>query len=108
MATEQRAQTQAAIRRGDGGAYQRSQLYRRLLFFFSSRRRHTRFDCDWSSDVCSSDLCGAAPQRFIEGPLNRGFRLGIEMGGRFVEDDNPWILEQQARDREPLLLASRH
>src|SRR5256886_13512785 len=26
------------------------------LFFFSSRRRHTRFDCDWSSDVCSSDL----------------------------------------------------
>src|SRR5688572_31133224 len=27
-------------------------------FFFSSRRRHTRFDCDWSSDVCSSDLGG--------------------------------------------------
>src|SRR2546430_13228603 len=25
-------------------------------FIFSSRRRHTRFDCDWSSDVCSSDL----------------------------------------------------
>ena len=23
----------------------------------SSRRRHTRFKCDWSSDVCSSDLC---------------------------------------------------
>src|SRR2546430_17009611 len=35
-------------------------MYRRLRlvesFFFSSRRRHTRFDCDWSSDVCSSDL----------------------------------------------------
>src|SRR3990167_9805906 len=29
------------------------------LFCFSSRRRHTRFDCDWSSDVCSSDLPGA-------------------------------------------------
>src|SRR2546430_10884025 len=28
----------------------------RYSFFFSSRRRHTRFDCDWSSDVCSSDL----------------------------------------------------
>src|SRR6516165_11774157 len=28
---------------------------RRALFFFSSRRRHTSFDCDWSSDVCSSD-----------------------------------------------------
>src|SRR5256886_14447925 len=33
-----------------------------MLFFFSSRRRHTRFDCDWSSDVCSSDLrIGAIP-----------------------------------------------
>src|SRR2546430_10551820 len=32
-----------------------------MFFFFSSRRRHTRFDCDWSSDVCSSDL--AKPER---------------------------------------------
>src|SRR2546430_10727569 len=32
-----------------------------MFFFFSSRRRHTRFDCDWSSDVCSSDLM--APRR---------------------------------------------
>src|SRR5256886_5309227 len=31
-------------------------LYCIIFFFFSSRRRHTRFDCDWSSDVCSSDL----------------------------------------------------
>src|SRR5690606_40470071 len=29
-------------------------------FFFSSRRRHTRFSRDWSSDVCSSDLCCTA------------------------------------------------
>src|SRR2546430_12840296 len=34
-----------------------------LFFFFSSRRRHTRFDCDWSSDVCSSDLDIFAPYR---------------------------------------------
>src|SRR2546430_15398557 len=37
-----------------------------FVFFFSSRRRHTRFDCDWSSDVCSSDLPahpGRAPPR---------------------------------------------
>src|SRR6266568_91816 len=27
-----------------------------VFFFFSSRRRHTRWNCDWSSDVCSSDL----------------------------------------------------
>src|SRR5205085_3262359 len=42
------------------------------FFFFSSRRRHTRFDCDWSSDVCSSDLmdhderCASAPQLVSE------------------------------------------
>src|SRR5688572_32704914 len=38
------------------------------LFFFSSRRRHTRFDCDWSSDVCSSDLA----QRAGSSPAQRG------------------------------------
>src|SRR2546430_8520043 len=37
-----------------GGTKQSLSHY--LFFFFSSRRRHTRFDCDWSSDVCSSDL----------------------------------------------------
>src|SRR5205085_5001401 len=31
------------------------------FFFFSSRRRHTRFDCDWSSDVCYSDLTWSRP-----------------------------------------------
>src|SRR2546430_16794518 len=31
--------------------------------FFSSRRRHTIFDCDWSSDVCSSDLAVAPTTR---------------------------------------------
>src|SRR2546430_9787364 len=37
----------------------------RACFFFSSRRRHTRFDCDWSSDVCSSDLkiVGSTPDK---------------------------------------------
>src|SRR5438045_4909531 len=34
-----------------------------LIFFFSSRRRHTRCLSDWSSDVCSSDLRRAAPAR---------------------------------------------
>src|SRR3989475_9410906 len=34
-----------------------------FFFFFSSRRRHTRFDCDWSSDVCSSDLIDLASAR---------------------------------------------
>src|SRR2546430_4299314 len=37
-----------------------------LFFFFSSRRRHTRFDCDWSSDVCSSDLWQRRRQSYRE------------------------------------------
>src|SRR5260370_4949164 len=32
------------------------------MFCFSSRRRHTRFKCDWSSDVCSSDLSSGSPR----------------------------------------------
>src|SRR5207248_8607315 len=40
-----------------------------MFFFFSSRRRHTRSYGDWSSDVCSSDLVGAAASR-----LQRGHR----------------------------------
>src|SRR5882762_7883370 len=36
-------------------------LFMFVFFFFSSRRRHTRFKCDWSSDVCSSDLIFDAP-----------------------------------------------
>src|SRR3989475_7658623 len=36
-----------------------------VLFFFSSRRRHTRFDCDWSSDVCSSDLMAGEDDRLL-------------------------------------------
>src|SRR5256886_7518378 len=38
----------------------------RAVFFFSSRRRHTRFDCDWSSDVCSSDLGGMSYNQAIK------------------------------------------
>src|SRR2546430_14116430 len=39
-----------------------------MSFFFSSRRRHTRFDCDWSSDVCSSDLAGQIMNAVIGSP----------------------------------------
>src|SRR5260221_9511930 len=36
-----------------------------FFFFFSSRRRHTRSLCDWSSDVCSSDLPGLGGQHHV-------------------------------------------
>src|SRR2546430_13628827 len=45
-----------------------------LFFFFSSRRRHTRFDCDWSSDVCSSDLKRQRGTGVLYQPLSH--RLG--------------------------------
>src|SRR5690606_41017753 len=37
------------------------------LFFFSSRRRHTSFSRDWSSDVCSSDLALTAAYTAVSG-----------------------------------------
>src|SRR2546427_10480854 len=47
-------------------------------FFFSSRRRHTRFDCDWSSDVCSSDLDAVPRYASVQrGDLNSGFILKV-------------------------------
>src|SRR2546430_13690340 len=45
-------------------------MFNVCFFFFSSRRRHTRFDCDWSSDVCSSDLSGRPLRRTLKISLN--------------------------------------
>src|SRR2546421_1987242 len=45
------------------------------FFFFSSRRRHTRSDRDWSSDVCSSDLLSSQAGAYI-GELNSGKTRG--------------------------------
>src|SRR5690348_18311479 len=38
-------------------------MYLLFVFFFSSRRRHTRWTGDWSSDVCSSDLVASLIER---------------------------------------------
>src|SRR5438270_10944376 len=46
------------------------------FFFFSSRRRHTRFDCDWSSDVCSSDLHHFAVNVLSQGQRELAGKLG--------------------------------
>src|SRR5689334_24840360 len=53
------------------------------FFFFSSRRRHTRWNCDWSSDVCSSDLrrvhaTSAEKVRFLTG-VQRVITPSVEM-----------------------------
>src|SRR6266446_2959226 len=55
----------------------------RKLFFFSSRRRHTRLQGDWSSDVCSSDLAMArvnVPGMFVyAGTIKPGYWKGQKL-----------------------------
>src|SRR5260370_5873579 len=52
--------TRQSVKMGNPRSTLSSPPVRRLyICFFSSRRRHTRFKCDWSSDVCSSDLRAA-------------------------------------------------
>src|SRR5690606_39719343 len=60
-------------------------------FFFSSRRRHTRFSRDWSSDVCSSDL-GQGDAVVVETPREVWL---IDSGGRMPWQPEPW---QQRED----------
>src|SRR5256885_6822305 len=47
----------------ENGRYRGRQYIVSMIFFFSSRRRHTRLQGDWSSDVCSSDLGEKEPER---------------------------------------------
>src|SRR2546430_4391866 len=56
---------------GRGDVAYKLSAYLLHRFFFSSRRRHTRFDCDWSSDVCSSDLFAR-----LRHPLRMSLRFG--------------------------------
>src|SRR5699024_11533842 len=46
-----------------------------VVFFFSSRRRHTRSKRDWSSDVCSSDLTAKLNRRVIKARMNEGYTI---------------------------------
>src|SRR6266571_5948111 len=54
-----------------------------MIFFFSSRRRHTRLTCDWSSDVCSSDLLlGQYASPADVGRSIAAYRAAVEASGR--------------------------
>src|SRR3989454_11810302 len=75
---------------------------KRDLFFFSSRRRHTRLQGDWSSDVCSSDLrerkvyeAQVAEQKkpehirgkIVEGMIKKFYEDNVLLEQKFVRDD---------------------
>src|SRR5690606_39723957 len=49
-------------------------------FFFSSRRRHTRFSRDWSSDVCSSDLIAPLSEASIDEFITRWYHALLGRG----------------------------
>src|SRR5438105_5087075 len=57
-----------------------------FFFFFSSRRRHTRSTRDWSSDVCSSDLC---PDEIESPDYQQALTILQESAGKAA--DNPEI-----------------
>src|SRR5689334_23854673 len=99
-------------------------MWRVYFFFFSSRRRHTRWNCDWSSDVCSSDLravfsnasreLGADPPVDIEPPRD----VSAEVGSRYTRDEpesapdllrpvEPSADDAQRSDRRPGELKER-
>src|SRR2546427_6857609 len=82
-----------------------------LFFFFSSRRRHTRFDCDWSSDVCSSDL-GAQRSAFKDSEMEdilinwspQETRVAVVENGAVQE----LHIERTLEDRKSTRLNSSH
>src|SRR5438445_13488701 len=76
-----------------------------IFFFFSSRRRHTRYWRDWSSDVCSSDLsdrsgilsyCGAVSRRIT---ASRAFSPERARAERFVARSEERRVGKECRSR---------
>src|SRR5690606_39518200 len=86
--------------------------YRRcsLRFFFSSRRRHTRFSRDWSSDVCSSDLTAPVyrldsdreylADTWVKIPFSRSFRDKTSASAWLAYSHRSFIASALARSEE--------
>src|SRR5215203_6758252 len=88
-----------------------------LFFFFSSRRRHTRYWRDWSSDVCSSDLPAgrevehgttvSASAAAVYGLIGRAScRESVDLGGRRIikkkKKKKEIITERKSRTEQDL------
>src|SRR3712207_9428801 len=76
-----------------------------MAFFFSSRRRHTRYWRDWSSDVCSSDLVPVPKEEDDNQVDHRGDHRQDDELDRWVEPEDREHREQEEpgedRQREP-------
>src|SRR5882757_11529469 len=87
-------------------------MYLCLFFFFSSRRRHTRYWRDWSSDVCSSDLRHeaewfdhAAARRDALQCARIEHRHGVRSQIRRIETRSVLILGKRTRLRAEIALS---
>src|SRR5699024_12034228 len=82
-------------------------MMQQLCCFFSSRRRHTRSKRDWSSDVCSSDLCTAADMDSLRTAVVTGATSGIGREVALQLAELGWRVIAIGRDREALAELSR-
>src|SRR5690606_39397552 len=71
------------------------------FFFFSSRRRHTSFSRDWSSDVCSSDLEGATRRMSfgLSGPISESLSFRLYGNLNKTDSDDPEINKGHQTER---------
>src|SRR5437870_7558616 len=80
-----------------------------FVFFFSSRRRHTRWPRDWSSDVCSSDLVDRQDDDARESQSLFGISAARCAEDSFVEFGQGDNADRQLRrDRKSTRLNSSH
>src|SRR5216683_1079392 len=77
-----------------------SNRFKLLSFFFSSRRRHTRSDRDWSSDVCSSDLLQRHDLWDQDVEVHQVGYLTEQLGARAVDSVNSY-----AKSGQPFLIS---
>src|SRR5439155_5276853 len=70
-----------------------------VFFFFSSRRRHTRWPRDWSSDVCSSDLSRKMAAAIAKGtqPPERIFSMFAAKNGTSTHKNSPATTAARAK-----------
>src|SRR5699024_2669137 len=74
-----------------------------ILFFFSSRRRHTRSKRDWSSDVCSSDLKKEIKRAYSKSADSSNARFVRNFNEKLVLEQSNRIVEAELFDSEEFL-----